>query len=269
VPAAVAVLIPARRASTRLPEKLLLAQTGKTLIAHACLQAAQAFGAGAVTVCADDSALVEAARAAGVAARLTRLDHQSGTDRIAEVAASLDAAIVVNVQGDEPEMDPAHIRLVAALLNRHAWAGMATLCVPGGPEEQRNPNAVKVVLGGIEERGARSEGRRVRDAGLGVAITEGRALYFTRSGVPYDRAAGGPAAACYRHLGIYAYRREVLLGYAALPSSRLEASEKLEQLRAVEAGIGIACAVVERAPLGVDTRADYDAFVERWRSRKP
>jgi 3-deoxy-manno-octulosonate cytidylyltransferase (CMP-KDO synthetase) len=246
VPAAVAVLIPARRASTRLPEKLLLAQTGKTLIAHACLQAAQAFGAGAVTVCADDSALVEAARAAGVAARLTRLDHQSGTDRIAEVAATLDAAIVVNVQGDEPEMDPAHIRLVADLLARHAWAGMATLCVPGGPEEQRNPNAVKVVLGHGD-----------------------RALYFTRSGVPYDRAAGGPAAACYRHLGIYAYRREVLLGYAKLPASRLEETEKLEQLRAIEAGIGIACAVVDRAPLGIDTRADYDAFVKRWRAAHP
>ena len=140
----VAVLIPARRASTRLPEKLLLAETGRPLLAHACDQAAQAFGAQAVTVCADDAALVAAAEAAGVRARLTRIDHQSGTDRIAEVAATLTADIVVNVQGDEPEMDPAHIRLVAELLTRHPWAGIATLCVRGGAAEQANSNNVVI-----------------------------------------------------------------------------------------------------------------------------
>jgi 3-deoxy-manno-octulosonate cytidylyltransferase (CMP-KDO synthetase) len=239
----VAVLIPARRASTRLPEKLLLAETGRPILAHACERAAQAFGPAAVTVCADDAELVRIAQAAGVAARMTRLDHQSGTDRIAEVAATLDAQIIVNVQGDEPEIDPEHIRIVAGLLDRHAWAGMATLCVRAGEAEQRNPNAVKVVLGHGD-----------------------RALYFSRSGVPFDRAAGGPAAACHRHLGIYAYRRDVLLGYGKLPASCLEDTEKLEQLRALEAGIGMACAVVDHAPLGIDTRADYDAFVARQRA---
>jgi 3-deoxy-manno-octulosonate cytidylyltransferase (CMP-KDO synthetase) len=241
---AVAVLIPARRASTRLPEKLLLAETGKPLLAHTCERAAQAFGAAAVTVCADDGALVRAAEGAGVRGRMTRADHQSGTDRIAEVAAGLDAAVVVNVQGDEPELEPAHIRLVASLLERHAWAGMATLATPAGEAEQRNPNAVKVILGRGE-----------------------RALYFTRSGAPYDRDRGAPAADCHRHLGIYAYRREVLLGYGKLPPSRLEALEKLEQLRAVEAGIGMACALVDHPAPGVDTRADYDAFLDRWRRR--
>ena len=186
----IAILIPARRASTRLPEKLLLAEHGEPLIATAARQAARAFGPAAVVVCADDDALVRAAMTAGVAARLTRPDHQSGTDRIAEIAASLSAAIVVNVQGDEPEMDPEHIRLVAGLLNRHPWAGMATLCVPGGEAEQRNPNNVKVVLGNGD-----------------------RALYFTRSPAVYDRDRGVPATACHRHLGIYAYRRDVLLGY--------------------------------------------------------
>jgi 3-deoxy-manno-octulosonate cytidylyltransferase (CMP-KDO synthetase) len=242
VSSGIAILIPARRASTRLPEKLLLAETGRPLIAHACERAARAFGPQAVTVCADDEALAAAAHAAGVGARMTRLDHPSGTDRIAEVARDLDAGIVVNVQGDEPEMEPEHIRLVAALLQRHPWAGIATLCVAGGPAEQANPNNVKVVLGNGD-----------------------RALWFTRCPAVYDRDAGGPAAACHRHLGIYAYRREVLLGYAALPPSRLEQQEKLEQLRALDAGIGIACGMVDRATPGIDVRADYDAFLRRWR----
>ncbi len=225
-------------------EKLLLAESGRPLLAHTCSQAAQAFGAQAVTVCADDPLLVAAAQAAGVAGRLTRTDHPSGTDRIAEVAASLDAEIVVNVQGDEPEIDPAHIRLVAGLLEQHAWAGMATLCVKGGVQEQANPNNVKLVLG-----------------------HEGRVLYFSRAGVPFDRSAGAPSARCLRHLGIYAYRRAVLLGYGHLPPSPLEELEKLEQLRALAAGIGIAASVVEHSAPGVDCRADYDAFLQRWRAR--
>lgn len=242
----VAVLIPARRASTRLPEKLLLAETGRPILAHACERAALAFGPAAVTVCADDAELVRIAAKAGVAARMTRADHESGTDRIAEVAADLKCHLVVNVQGDEPEIDPAHIRQVAALLEHHAWAGIATLCVRAGPDEQRNPNAVKVVLGHGD-----------------------RALYFSRSGVPFDRTAGAPTAHCHRHLGIYAYRRDVLLGYHRLPKSHLEHVERLEQLRALESGIGIACGVVDHAPLGIDTRSDYDAFVARHKARTP
>lgn len=239
---AAAVLIPARRASTRLPEKLLLAEHGEPLIATAARRAAVAFGPAAVTVCADDQALLDAVRPTGIAARMTRLDHQSGTDRIAEIAASLSADIIVNVQGDEPEMEPEHIRLVASLLERNPWAGIATLGVAGTAAEQANPNNVKVVLGHGD-----------------------RALWFTRAPAVWDRDAGGPRAACVRHLGIYAYRREALLGYANLPASRLEQTEKLEQLRALEAGIGIACAVVDRAVPGIDVRSDYDAFLARFR----
>ncbi len=235
----VAVLIPARRASTRLPEKLLLAEHGEPLIATSARQAAKAFGAAATIVCADDPALIEAAQPAGVQARLTRIDHPSGTDRIAEVAAGLDAAIIVNVQGDEPELDPEQVRLVADLLVRHPWAGMATLATPATAADQTNPNAVKVVLAHGD-----------------------RALWFTRAPAPWDRDAASPGAG-HRHLGIYAYRREVLLSYARLPASRLEASEKLEQLRALEAGIGMACAVVQHAAPGIDVRADYDAFLLR------
>jgi 3-deoxy-manno-octulosonate cytidylyltransferase (CMP-KDO synthetase) len=239
-----AILIPARRASTRLPDKLLLAETGRPVLAHACERAAAAFGPQAVTVCADDAALIAAARAAGVAGVMTRMDHQSGTDRIAEVAAGLDADIIVNVQGDEPDMDPEHIRLVATLLAKHPWAGMATLCVPGGTAEQNNPNNVKVILGHND-----------------------RALWFSRCPVIYDRDRAAPIITCMRHLGIYAYRRDVLLGYAALPPSRLEQVEKLEQLRALDAGIGIACAVVDHATPGIDVRADYDAFLQRYRAK--
>ncbi len=240
----IAVLIPARRASTRLPEKLLLAEHGEPLIATAARRAALAFGADAVTVCADDQVLCRAARQAGVAAVLTRADHPSGTDRIAEVAARLAARIIVNVQGDEPEMEPEHIRLVAELLGRHAWAGMATLAVAAGPEAQANPNQVKVILGHGD-----------------------RALWFTRAPAVFDRDRARPVTTCHRHLGIYAYRREVLLGFNGLPESRLESTEKLEQLRALEAGIGIACAVVARAVPGIDTRADYDAFLARQQQR--
>jgi len=236
----IAVLVPARRASTRLPEKLLLAEHGEPLIATVARRAALAFGSAAVVVCADDNALVEAVRPTGIAARLTRVDHQSGTDRIAEVAAGLSAPIIVNVQGDEPEMDPEHIRLVAGLLRRHPWAGMATLAVPAGPEAQANPNQVKVVIGNGD-----------------------RCLWFTRSPAPWDRDRGAPAAHTHRHLGIYAYRREVLLGYGRLPPSPLEQLERLEQLRALANGIGIAIAVVDRATPGIDVRADYDAFLVR------
>jgi len=239
------VLIPARRASTRLPEKLLLQESGQPLLAHTCRQAALAFGAAAVAVCADDQALVDIARAAGVQACLTDPAHSSGTERIAEVARDLDSAIIVNVQGDEPEIDPAHIRLVAEMLGARPWAGMATLCVAGTSADQANPHAVKVVLGHHD-----------------------RALYFTRSPAPWDRDRGAPAAHCHRHLGIYAYRREVLLGYATLPISPLEGLEKLEQLRALQAGIGIACAVVAHATPGIDVRADYDAFLARDRARR-
>jgi 3-deoxy-manno-octulosonate cytidylyltransferase (CMP-KDO synthetase) len=242
----IAVLIPARRASTRLPEKLLLAETGRPVLVHTCERAAAAFGREAVTVCADDQALVDVVEAAGFQARLTSPGHQSGTDRIAEVAAELDAEVLVNVQGDEPEIEPAAIQQVAGLLHQHSWADIATLATPGTLADQNDPNAVKVVCGHHD-----------------------RALTFTRAPCPWDRDAAAPAAQCLRHLGIYAYRRAALLGYASLPASQLEACEKLEQLRALEAGVGIACGVLAQAAPGIDVRADYDAFLARYRAVRP
>ena len=239
-----AVLIPARRQSTRLPEKLLLAETGRPLLLHTCEQAALAVGKEHVYVCADDQALVDIAQQAGFQAQLTSLDHQSGTDRIAEVAAQLDVKHIINVQADEPEIDPAHIQLLGSLLQAHDWASMATLATPGDDSTQGDPNQVKVVLGAGQ-----------------------RALYFSRAAMPYDRDAGAASTQCHRHLGIYAYERELLLRYKKLPPSPLENLEKLEQLRALEAGIGIACAVVDEAVAGVDVRADYDAFLNRYRQQ--
>lgn len=239
-----AVLIPARRQSTRLPEKLLLAETGRPLLLHTCEQAARAVGKEHVYVCADDQALVDIAQQAGYQAYLTSPDHQSGTDRIAEVAAQLDVQHIINVQADEPEIDPAHIQLVGSLLSAHDWASMATLATPGDDSTQGDPNQVKVVLGAGQ-----------------------RALYFSRAAMPFDRDAGTASTQCHRHLGIYAYDRELLLRYKQLPASPLENLEKLEQLRALEAGIGIACAVVDEAVAGVDVRADYDAFLNRYRQQ--
>lgn len=237
------VLIPARRASTRLPDKLLLAETGQPLIVHTCRQAAQAFGPDRVVVCADDPALIRAVDAAGFQARMTRLDHRSGTDRIAEVAAGLPGEVFINVQGDEPEIDPGHIRLAASLLARHAWAHIGTLAYAGGPERQADPNTVKVVLAAGD-----------------------RALWFTRAPAVWNRAQAAALPTCHCHIGLYAYRRAALLGYAGLPASRLEGTEMLEQLRALEAGWGIACAVVDQATRGIDVRSDYDAFLARQRA---
>ena len=274
----IAVLVPARRASTRLPEKLLLAEHGEPLIATVARRAGQAFGPAAVVVCADDPALVAAVAPTGIRAALTRADHQSGTDRIAEVAAGLSAEIIVNVQGDEPEMEPEHIRLVAGLLQRHPWAGMATLGVPAGPEAQANPNQVKVVIGNpwvwpgegrlAETRGTMASAIPCRSEQAPLQ-TEGRALWFTRSAAPYDRDRGGPAQQTHRHLGIYAYRRDVLLGYSRLPKSPLEDLERLEQLRALANGIGIAIAVVAQSTPGIDVRADYDTFLKRHQKTAP
>jgi 3-deoxy-manno-octulosonate cytidylyltransferase (CMP-KDO synthetase) len=191
-------------------------------------------------VCADDEALVEVVGAAGFQAVLTGTHHQSGTDRIAEAVAQRSEAIIVNVQGDEPEIDAEHICRVAGLLQDQSDAPMATLATHGDASDQADPNVVKLQLSADQ-----------------------RALTFTRAPMIWDRDAASPRAQCHRHLGIYAYRRQFLLDYHALPPSEWERTEKLEQLRAIEAGYPIACAVVANAAPGIDSRADYDAFLAR------
>ena len=268
----VAVVLPARLKSTRLPDKLLLEAGGKTILEHTIARAreAQAASQGMIArilVAADDEKLLAAARRAGAEAVMTDPDHTSGTDRIAEAARDLREDIIVNLQADEPELDPCSIILVAKLLEtekiqnpeskiQNPQVPMATLAVPIFDEaEWKKTNVVKVVLGG-----------------------NGNALYFSRAPIPFMRDEPGPSGRkvwCidgrrvygYHHVGLYAYRREFLLGYKALPKSKLERLEKLEQLRALEAGYMIKVGIVAANPPGIDTPEDYAAFVERVKQR--
>jgi len=240
----VAVVIPARFASLRLPGKPLLRETGKYLVQHVHELAARARRARDVIVATDDQRIFAAVESFGGRAAMTRDDHPSGTDRIAEVARTLDADVVVNLQGDEPQFDPTDLDALCQLM-----AGdtpMATLAVPIRTDaEYRNPNIVKVVRNGV-----------------------GDALYFSRSPIPMVRD-GEPDFAgeqFLQHLGIYAYRRDVLLRLADLPPVELERAEKLEQLRALHHGIRIRVGVIPVAHKGVDTPADYAAFVRSYRA---
>lgn len=237
-----AVLIPARHASTRFPGKPLADLAGKPMVVRVCERARDS-GADAVCVATDDQRIADAVRAHGFEARMTRAEHPSGTDRIAEAAAALglaDAAIVVNVQGDEPLVPPALIARVAAALAADAGASVATACHPiHDAAEFANPNVVKVVL----------------DA-------KGRALYFSRAGIPYPRDGGAPAA--LRHVGLYAYRMAFLRRYAGLAPAPPERAEQLEQLRVLWHGERIAVVIEPGAiPPGVDTPADLEAVLKR------
>jgi 3-deoxy-manno-octulosonate cytidylyltransferase (CMP-KDO synthetase) len=243
-----AVIIPARFASSRLPGKPLLRDTGKYLVQHVYENACRS-RADTVIVATDDSRILAAVESFGGQARMTRSDHPSGADRIAEVARDLPVDIVINLQGDEPQMDPAILDALPALLANDPHAPMATLATPISSLEQwRDPNCVKLV----------------RDS-------RGRALYFSRSPIPYVRD-GVPdfekrPAMFLQHLGLYAYRRDFLLRLAALPPEPLELCEKLEQLRVLALGHPLAVGVVSHAGRGVDTPEDYQRFVQTFRSR--
>jgi 3-deoxy-manno-octulosonate cytidylyltransferase (CMP-KDO synthetase) len=244
-----AIVIPARYGSSRLPGKPLLRQTGKYLVQHVYERACQARAADAVYVATDDPRIVAAVEGFGGRVALTRRDHPSGTDRVAEVARRLDADVVVNLQGDEPLIDPAALDLLIGLMARDADADMATLAAPlASRDAWLDPNCVKVVC----------------DAA-------GRALYFSRSPIPHVRdgcpAFGERPSSFLQHLGVYAYRRRFLLSLAELPPEPLEELEKLEQLRVLALGRRIRVGVVEHASRGVDTYDDYLRFVEASRLR--
>ena len=240
------VIIPARHASTRLPGKPLADIAGKPMVVRVA-ERARLSSARSVWVATDHPDIQAACEAHGVPVLMTRADHPSGTDRLAEVAAQLGAAdddILVNVQGDEPLIDPALIDRVARDLAADPSAAIATAAHPiTSAEDFFNPNVVKVVL-----------------------EKSGRALYFSRAPIPYardafaasrvDLPAGLPAL---RHIGLYAYRASFLKCYAALTPAPLEGFEALEQLRALWHGFPIRVAVVDEAPhAGVDTQEDLD-----------
>ena len=269
------VCIPARYASTRFPGKVLARDTGKFLIQHTWEQACRAKLPERVVIAADDAKIVEAARTFGAECVLTSTKHNSGTDRIAEAVGRTDAEIIINVQGDEPQIDPDHIDSLARLLQDSAEAPMATLATGFASREQiADPNVVKVVVS-IADCGL-----RIADSGTGRAATNRlpitdhrlpapRAIYFSRSVIPYDReqAGVGEVGHYLRHIGIYAYRREFLLTITALPQTPLEKLEKLEQLRAIENGYTILVGKVEHTCEGIDTPEQYAAFVKRMARR--
>jgi 3-deoxy-manno-octulosonate cytidylyltransferase (CMP-KDO synthetase) len=245
------IVIPARLASTRLPRKLLLAETGKPLIQHTYEAAQQAQRAGELCVAADHEEIATAVRGFNGKVVMTSPTCASGTDRVAEVARALDThEIVVNVQGDEPELDGATIDQAIELLHDHPEVSMATLATPIRERAKLDdPACVKVVFGG-----------------------DRRALYFSRSAIPHarqwqDELLNAHPPLFYQHIGLYAYRREFLLRYASLPQTPLEQLESLEQLRALEHGSAIAVGVVDAPSIGIDTPADYAAFVARWRAK--
>ncbi len=230
------VLIPARMASTRLPGKPLADIAGQPMIVHVAARA-QESGLGRVVVATDAEEVAEAVRDGGFEAVMTRSDHQSGSDRIFEALQALDPEalvdIVVNVQGDLPTIDPAAIRAVLAPLKDTA-VDIATLGVEIVREDEKtNPNVVKIV-------------------GSPLSPTSLRALYFTRTTAPWG---DGPL---YHHIGLYAYRRAALQKFVETEPSPLEKRERLEQLRALEAGMRIDAEIVQSVPLGVDTPEDLE-----------
>ncbi len=238
-PANPIVLIPARLASTRLPAKPLADIHGDPMIVH-CWRRAQGAAVGPVVVACAEPEIAAAVEAAGGQAVLTRPDHPSGSDRIYEALQALDPGeshdAVVNLQGDLPTLDPALIQAVLRPLADPA-VDIATLAVEiTDPAERRNPNVVKAAVA------------------FGPDRSVAPALYFSRAPVPW--AGEEDDQPLYHHIGIYAFRRAALARFVALPASPLERRERLEQLRALEAGMRIAVARVDTLPLGVDTPAD-------------
>ncbi len=236
VPPKILGVIPARFASSRFPGKPLALIAGKPMIQHVWERSRQSGCLSRILIATDDPRIADAARSFGAEIALTRDDHPSGTDRVAEAAAATDADVIVNIQGDEPLIDPAAIDTAIHTLLDDSACQMATLKKRIlTAEEINNPNVVKV-----------------------VTAHDGRALYFSRSPIPFNR---GGDAVYWKHIGLYVYRRSLLLGYSSLPPGALEEAEKLEQLRALENGIPIRVAETSYETIGVDTPQDLQAVL--------
>jgi 3-deoxy-manno-octulosonate cytidylyltransferase (CMP-KDO synthetase) len=234
VPKTILGIIPARFGSSRFPGKALASIGGKPMIQHVFERASQSRYLSRVIIATDDERIARAARQFGAPIRMTRPDHESGTDRCAEVASAERVDYVVNIQGDEPLIDPGAIDTAVLGLLDCPDAQMGTLKREiGDPSEIENPNVVKVVVD-----------------------RSGNAVYFSRSPIPYHREPG--AGKYYKHIGLYIYRTGFLLGYPALPRGPLEQAERLEQLRALESGFSIRVVETEYESLGVDTPADLE-----------
>ena len=247
--------IPARYGSTRFPAKVLAKDTGKFLIQHTYEQACLAKLPEKVIIAADDERVVAAAATFGAECILTSVENKSGTDRIAEAVKKLSAErcslnaddIIVNLQADEPEIDPENIDYLAKLLLDNPQCQMATLAADfQTPEQVANPDIVKV-----------------------ITDCDSKAIYFSRAPIPYDRESSGAGEVrqYLRHIGIYAYRKQFLLKITALPQTKLEKIEKLEQLRAIENGFPVLVGKVKHTSDGIDTPSQYAKFVKRQKSK--
>lgn len=223
-------VIPARLGSTRLPRKVLREIAGRPMLAWVVEAARRCPELDAVVVATDADEVGALCEREGWPWRMTSPELPSGTDRLCAIAQEIEAAIYVNVQGDEPLLAPEHVRALLAPFRRPE-VEVTTLKLRCPPEDVGNPNAVKV-----------------------VAAADGRALYFSRATIPFDR--DGVGAAYWKHMGLYAYRRAALLGFPALPASGLEQTERLEQLRLLEAGVALFVAETEVPTMGVDTEDD-------------
>ncbi len=241
------VVIPARRRSTRLPDKMLLRAAGKSVLQHTYEAALNVKRAELILIATDDEEIAAECRRFGAPVVMTSPNCPSGTDRVAEAVAGYPAAeVIVNLQGDEPEADAAAIDRLFELLEATPTAAMATLATPIRDRHKLDdPSCVKVVF-----------------------AADGRALYFSRSPVPHarewdDRLLAAEPATFHQHIGIYGYRRSLLMQMPQWPVGRLEQIEKLEQLRVLENGEAILVAVTARATRGIDTPEDFADFVAR------
>jgi len=254
------IVIPARLASSRLPRKLLLNETGKSVLQHTFEQASLSKLTDRVVVACDHAEIEAEVKRFGGEVIMTRPDHVCGTDRVAEAAGHYDANLIVNVQGDEPEIEPAAIDLLIELLQNNPDVPVGTLAAPiRSREDLNNPACVKIVFDAAD-----------------------RALYFSRSPIPHPRnwdeglldgssefLTGGDLgdnslkAAFWQHIGLYGYRRDFLMNISSLPTTAIERIESLEQLRFLHAGHTILVGKVEHSAAGIDTPEDYAAFVSR------
>jgi 3-deoxy-manno-octulosonate cytidylyltransferase (CMP-KDO synthetase) len=241
----VLAVIPARYGSSRFKAKVLAKDTGKFLVQHTYERAVCANTVEKVLIATDSELVMRACASFGAHCVMTSAAHKSGTDRIAEAARDIDAEIIVNLQADEPQIEPANIDYLVRLL-RDSDAHIATLVADFTDKKQINdPNIVKAIVD-----------------------KNGRAIYFSRSPIPYDRGTGGigKTGSYLRHLGIYAYRKDFLLKFTTLPQGKLEKCEKLEQLRAIEHGFSIITGKVQHAWEGIDTPEQYAEFVNRFKN---
>jgi 3-deoxy-manno-octulosonate cytidylyltransferase (CMP-KDO synthetase) len=238
-------IIPARLASTRLPRKILREIAGRPMLAHVYEAARGCSELQDVVVATDSEEIADVCRQNGWHYRLTSPGHRSGTERVHEVAQTIEADVYVNVQGDEPLARREHLAALMQLM-RDERVQVGTLKTPCSPDDVNNPNAVKV-----------------------VTDLDGRALYFSRATIPFDRDRTGTVR-YYKHLGFYAYRKAALDAFCTWPESELERSERLEQLRFLDHGVAIYVAVTEYDTVGVDTEEDLKRVegILRGQSRK-